>query len=139
MSFLIGIVLAVAISASATGVGFDRDRALYPVIMIVIASFYALFAIMADSPHALLVESIVAATFIAASVAGFRSSLWIVVVALGAHGVFDLLHAHLIDNRGVPVWWPSFCLTYDVAAAGYLAWLLVRQRVPARNSQGMRR
>jgi hypothetical protein len=26
-------------------------------------------------------------------------------------------------------WWPMFCLTYDIAAAGYLAWLLKSSKV----------
>jgi hypothetical protein len=49
-----------------------------------------------------------------------------VVAALAAHGIFDFFHPHLLINPGVPVWWPGFCLTYDVTAAGYLAWLLRR-------------
>ena len=35
----------------------------------------------------------------------------------------------------MPAWWPGFCLTYDVAAAGYLAWIL-RSRLPARPARG---
>jgi len=49
-----------------------------------------------------------------------------------AHGVFDALHDQLITNPGVPLWWTQFCLTYDVVAAGYLAWLLLGRAVPAR-------
>ena len=62
---------------------------------------------------------------------GFRSSLWLAVLALAAHGMFDLVHGRIIANPGVPVWWPPFCLTYDIAAAGYLAWLLRSGRVRA--------
>jgi hypothetical protein len=99
--------------------------------MIVIASYYVLFAVMGASTHALVLESLVAATFLAVAVIGFRSSLWVVVAALGAHGVFDLAHGGIIDNPGVPAWWREFCLTYDVAAAGYLAWLLKSRRILA--------
>jgi hypothetical protein len=60
-----------------------------------------------------------------------RRSLWVVVAGLLAHGVFDAIHDQLITNPGVPVWWPQFCLTYDVVAAGYLASLLLRRAVPA--------
>jgi len=65
---------------------------------------------------------------IALAVLGFRSSLWLVVAALGVHGVFDLVHGSFVSNPGVPPWWPAFCLTYDVTAAGYLAWLMIRRR-----------
>jgi hypothetical protein len=54
-----------------------------------------------------------------------------VVVALAAHGIFDLAHAAFISNPGVPHWWPEFCLTYDVTAAVYLAWLLKSGRIRA--------
>jgi hypothetical protein len=89
------------------------------------------FAVMGDSTHALVFESLVGAVFLAVAVSGFRSSLWLVVVALAAHGIFDLSHGALIANPGVPRWWPEFCLTYDVTAAAYLAWLLKRRRIRA--------
>jgi hypothetical protein len=43
---------------------------------------------------------------------------------LAGHGIFDFVHAHLVANSGVPVWWPAFCLADGVSAAGVLAWLL---------------
>jgi len=81
--------------------------------------------------HALVIELIVIVAFLAASIAGFKRSLWLVVVALAAHGVFDLVHGNMIENPGVPTWWPHFCLAYDVVAAAYLAWLLWRSKVHA--------
>ena len=131
MAFLVGAVLALSVGLSASFLGLDRDRAFYPTVMIVIASYYALFAVMGGSVHALMVESIVVAAFLAASIAGFRTSLWLVVAALSAHGLFDFIHGQLITNPGVPAWWPPFCLSYDVVAAAYLAWLLSRSRVRA--------
>ena len=82
---------------------------------------------------ALGVESVVILMFALASVVGFKFNLWVVVGALVGHGIFDALHAHFVANPGVPVWWPMFCLAYDVAAGGYLALLLGRSRVPARS------
>ena len=131
MAFLIGAVLAFSVGLLMTFIGLDRDRAFYPTVMIVIASYYALFAVMGASTQVLMLESIAIVAFLGASIAGFKRSLWIVVAALAAHGVFDLVHGHLIDNPGVPAWWPSFCLAYDVVAAAYLAWLLLRSRVHA--------
>lgn len=128
MAFLVGAVLALSVGLSATFLGLDRDRAFYPTVMIVIASYYALFAVMGGSARALAIESIVIVAFVAASIAGFRTSLWLVVAALAAHGLFDFLHGHVIANPGVPVWWPPFCLSYDVMAAAYLAGLLSRSR-----------
>lgn len=129
MALSIGAVLALSVGLFATFVGLDRDRAFYPTVMIVIASYYALFAVIGGSVHALMVESIVIVVFIGASIAGFRMSLWLVVAALVAHGLLDFFHGQLIANPGVPAWWPAFCLSYDVVAAAYLAWFLLRSRV----------
>jgi len=131
MPYVIGVGLALSVSMLATFVGFDRDRAFYPTLTIVIASYYALFAVMGDTMRALGVESGFILLFLFASVLGFRRNLWVVVGALCGHGVFDFLHAHLLANAGVPVWWPGFCLAYDVTAGGYLAFLLRRSRVAA--------
>jgi hypothetical protein len=124
MEYLIGIVLALAISGGATLVGFDRDRAFYPTVMIVIAFLYGLFAIMAGAPNALFGESVPIALFVFASVIGFKRNLWIIVAALIGHGLFDLVHGRLIWNPGVPAWWPGFCGAYDVTAGAYLACFL---------------
>ncbi len=127
MAYLVGALLALAVSGMATLSRLDRDRAFYPTVMAVIASYYALFAVMGGSDHALGVETAIIAVFLAASLVGFKYSLWLVVAALAAHGIFDAFHDQLITNPGVPVWWPPFCLTYDVVAAGYLAYLLLRR------------
>lgn len=131
MAFLIGASLALVVGLFATFVGLDRDRAFYPVVTMVVASYYALFAVMGGSTEALLTESIAIFFFLGAAVAGFRISLWLAAAALAAHGLFDFVHGDLIVNPGVPAWWPAFCGAYDVVAAAYLAWLLSRSRIPA--------
>jgi len=131
VALLVGALLAFAVGLLATAIGLDRDRAFYPTVTIVIASYYALFAVMGASTHALVIESVVGTVFLAVAVFGFRSSLWVVVVALAAHGAFDLAHSRVISNPGVPSWWPAFCLTYDVTAAAFLAWLLKTGRIRA--------
>ena len=132
MAYLVGVMLALAVGGLATAVGLDRDRAFYPTVLIVIASYYALFAVVADSTQALVVEAVVATAFLAVAIAGFRSSLWLVVAALAAHGILDIFHGQVIANPGVPTWWPAFCLAYDGVAAGYLTVLLLRRVVGAR-------
>jgi hypothetical protein len=129
LAYQVGATLAFAVGGLATIVGLDRDRAFYPTVLIVIASYYALFAVMGGSIQALFIEAGVASAFLAVTIVGFKYSLWFVVAALGAHGIFDVFHGQLIANPGVPVWWPAFCLTYDGVAAGYLAVLLLRRVV----------
>jgi hypothetical protein len=131
VAYFVGAVLALSIGLSGTIIGLDRERAFYPTIVAVIASYYALFAVMGGSLQALAVESIPIAVFLGVSIAGYKRSLWLVVVALAGHGAFDAIHGRLIINAGVPTWWPQFCLAYDVVAAAYLASLLFRSRVSA--------
>jgi hypothetical protein len=128
---IVGACLAFAVGIFATVVRLDRDRAFYPTVAIVIASLYSLFAAIGGSTRALVVESMVGVGFIVLAVVGFRKSLWVVAAALALHGVFDSVHGSFISNPGVPRWWPAFCLTYDVAAAGYLAWLIISRRTRA--------
>jgi len=116
MPYLVGFSLALATCLLATFVGLDRDRAFYPTVTIVIASYYALFAVIAQSAPALTHESMVLLLFLFASVLGLKRNMWIVVGALCAHEILDAAHGRLIANPGVPSWWPSFCLAYDVTA-----------------------
>ena len=127
MEYLIGAVLAAVVCAFAMLSGFDRDRVFYPTLLIVIASYYILFAAMAGSTSALTIESPAAGAFLVLAVMGFRKNLWLIVAALAGHGVFDFFHNMAIRNPGVPLWWPGFCLSFDVLAGGFLAVLLTRR------------
>ena len=120
----IGIALAIAVSLFARLSGFDRDRAFYPTVTIVVAHYYVLFAVMGG--RGLAPEILIMALFVGAAVAGFKTSLWLAAAALAGHGLFDFVHAQLIANPGVPVWWPSFCAGFDVMASVCMAWLLTR-------------
>ena len=128
MAYVVGIVLALLVSVMARLVGFDRDRAFYPTVLMVIASYYVLFAVMGGSVHAMVVESLIMVVFLCVAVIGFKVNLWLVAAALAAHGVLDFFHGHIVTNPGVPAWWPAFCLAYDISAAGFLAWLSTRSR-----------
>ena len=95
-------------------------------MLIVIASYYVLFAAMIGSLQTAVLESAVMAVFVIAAVAGFKGNAWIIVAGLAGHGFQDAIHGHIVANAGVPAWWPAWCLAYDVGAAGALAWLLTR-------------
>ena len=135
MPYLTGIVLAFLTGIGCRLAGFDRDRALYPIVVIVVASYYVLFAAIGGSARTVLVESTVMMVFVSMAVIGFRSSLWVIVAALAAHGVFDFVHGRLVSNPGVPAFWPAFCLGFDVLIAVFLAGLLHRGKVRARRAE----
>lgn len=134
MAIFVGVALALLVSLFAKLVGLDRDRAFYPTVLVVVASYYDLFAVMGGSMHALGAELAVTFVFLCAVAAGFRWNVWIVAGGLAAHGLFDFVHGGLVVNPGVPAWWPAFCLSYDVTAAVCVAWLLHRGTLRARRS-----
>jgi len=117
----------VVVCAFALLAGFDRDRVFYPTLVIVVAHYYILFAVMGSSTRALTLECVPAGVFLALAVAGFKKNLWLIVAALAGHGVFDFFHHRFIHNPGVPEWWPGFCLSFDVLAGAFLAMLLIRR------------
>jgi hypothetical protein len=129
MGTVVGVVIGLFASLLGRVAGFDRDRAFYPTLLIVVASYYVLFAAMGGSTPALLAEAAVMTGFVAAAVAAFRWRLWIAAAGLIGHGVFDLLlHGRVVTNPGMPVWWPPFCAAFDITAGAILAALLVRSR-----------
>jgi hypothetical protein len=138
LPYVAGVVLSIGVALFARLVGFDRDRAFYPTVLIVVASYYVLFAVMSGSVETVLLESILMALFAVAAVAGFKVSPWIVVAGLAAHGVQDAVHGHIVANAGVPAWWPAWCLAYDVGAAAALAWILMARADSAREPRALR-
>ena len=130
----IGIALAPAIVALGRLTGLDRDRALYPVALIVIAAYYVLFATMGGA-DALPGELIAAAVFVVVAIFGFRTTLWWAAAGIAGHGIFDwFVHPRLIANPGMPAFWPAFCGSIDVALGVLLAILLLRGAIPARGT-----
>lgn len=138
MEYVIGAAGAFAVSIGAAAIELDRDRAFYPTVLIVVASYYGLFAVMAGATPAFIAEAAVLAIFAVCAVAGFKTSLWLVAGALMAHGALDLFHGHVISNPGVPGWWPGFCASYDLVAGSYLASRLWRRGVGGAFSAAIR-
>ncbi len=132
MAFLIGVGAALAVGAFGTITRLDRERAFYPTILVVVASYYILFAVMAGSLSALGPELLIFALFAAVAAWGFRRDLRLVIAGLVAHAVMDSFHGGLVSNPGVPPWWPAWCAAYDVAAPAYLAVLVWQGRVAVR-------
>ena len=136
MEYLIGLILALAVAGFAAIIGFDRERSFYPTVLIVIASYYVLFAAMGASRRTLGIEIAVAAGFSLVAVLGFKKNFWLVAVAITGHGVFDWVRPGFIQNPGVPLWWPGFCMAFDVVFGAWLAVRLMWPSSDSRNSPG---
>ena len=70
MAYAIGAGLALVAGLFIWRVGLDKDRAAYPLILIVIAILYELFAVLGGSTTALVSELLPTTIFIAVSVLG---------------------------------------------------------------------
>jgi hypothetical protein len=110
-----------SVAALAMRSGMDRDRSFYPTVLIVVASYYALFAAMGASVEVLAIETAAALGFATLAIIGFKRNLWLVAAAIAGHGLFDMVHHWFIENPGVPVWWPGFCATVDVLLGAWVA------------------
>jgi hypothetical protein len=128
MEYLIGLFLSLAVAGLAIIIGLDQERAFYPAVLIVIASYYVLFAVMAASGRTLVIEIAVASGFLLLAIIGYKKSLWLVASALAGHGVFDIVHHLAIENPGVPHWWPGFCLVFDVDSRRFIGRALVEEQ-----------
>lgn len=123
---LVGFVLGVAIVQAARALHFDRDRSFYPTVLIVIASYYVLFAVMAEAPF--WKELGVAALFALIAVVGYRTRTWLVGVGLLLHGILDLAHGQWFGMDYVPTWWPGLCLGTDTLLGAAVLWMAYRVR-----------
>jgi hypothetical protein len=111
---LVGVLSAIAIAAFARYARFDQDRSFYPTVLVVIASYYILFAVMGGSRQALAWELVVAVVFSTVAIMGALHLPVLVGVGIVAHGLFDLVHPTMRENAGVPDRWPDFCGSIDV-------------------------
>lgn len=129
----IGGALGLAIWLAAGVLRFNRDRSFYPTLLIVIASYYVLFALMFDRSVAL--EVAIASVFTAMAVAAALK--WPVLAGWGLllHGLFDFTRGGFIGDAGAPVWWPAFCGGVDVVLGlGLLgAYFLSSRRLPSQD------
>jgi hypothetical protein len=129
MEIIAGLITGIAIVGLGHATRQGRSLPFYSSVLIVIALAYVLFAVMAGTPRTIIIESTIAAGFIAVAVAGARSSTLHVAAllmagGLAAHGVYDLVHSAVVSNPVVPVWWPLFCGVVDIVLGGWMLVLL---------------
>ena len=129
LPIVVGVLLAVGVAALGKFTRFDEDRSFYSTVLVIIASYYVLFAVLGGSGHALIWELVVAVAFSSAAIIGALYVPTLVGIGITAHGLFDLVHDVLIENSGVPTWWPGFCGSIDVAL-GLLLIAITRYRLP---------
>ena len=128
MEYLVGVLLSVGVVVCSAIIGFDRERSFYSTVLVVVATYYILFAVMGASGRTLILEIALASGFFLFAALGFKGNLWLVAAATAGHGIFDMLRPRFIANPGVPRWWPGFCMAFDVIFGGWLALRLLQRK-----------
>ena len=118
------MALLLAIFAKVTR--FDQDKSFYPTVLIVIASYYILFAFIYG--EGVITEVIVATIFLLAALVGALYLPIITGIGIIVHGVFDLIYPIVINNGGVPSWWPAFCAGVDITLGAWVICLALKER-----------
>ena len=125
MPLLFGFGIGLGAIALIWLIDMHRSRAVMPVVLMAIASFYVVFAVEAGTD--IMRQLLIAAAFGLIAVLAFRLNLWIAVVGLALHGLYDVI-APTIDAPA-PEWWAPLCLAFDGVFAGALAIWLWRRLV----------
>jgi hypothetical protein len=81
MEYVVGCLLSLATVVLAAVIGFARERSFYSTVLIVIATYYVLFAVMGASRRTLMIEIVIASGFILFALLGFKANLWLVAAA----------------------------------------------------------
>ena len=79
-------------------------------------------------------ELVIAAVFSTVAIVGALFFPTLVGMGIVAHGLFDFVHDGIVENAGVPTWWPGFCGSIDVVLG---LWVISR-RVPVKNNRDIR-
>ena len=95
MEYLVAVILGLIVAGFAATSSFDRDRAFYPTVLIVVGSYYPLFAVMGASRYAALeIEIAAGLVFSVLAVLGFKKSMpGCTALPCGAEDL-DWLQAH---------------------------------------------
>lgn len=119
MAIAIGFVLGLACFAILFWRGLLVDSGAAAVALVAIASYWLVFALMDGGTTQVLSHGTVAAIFALVAIIAAPAGKIIIALAIIGHGVFDVLHLHILTPVG-PTWWSGFCAALDVALGAAL-------------------
>ncbi len=126
MEYIFGIVLA-SLTASAANLLSQQGRKLfYPMVLVAVGVGYIVFTLVINQKVEYGWELILAFLFTLLAVFCYYRSLWLIVVGLMLHGLYELVHIDFFNLEVNPLWWPAFSYAYDMTLALWLVWYLKR-------------
>lgn len=130
MPLLVGAGLGGAGAALMHRLGLLAERSGLVILVCAVAAFYPVFAFAGGGDiGSILFHLSVFGGFCAAAAWGFHAGMAVLAALLVAHGLFDAVA--ILTSAPGPDWWPPFCAGVDLAAGGYVLWLLKRKEIPA--------
>ncbi len=125
IAVIIGVAGAIGLVLAARFFAPRRELFVYGVGLGITAVAYVVFALQRGAPARHLgLELVGAALFGSAAVLGTRR--WPALLALGwtAHVAWDLFLHYANGPAFAPVWYPWFCVGFDLFIGGYIAGLV---------------
>lgn len=119
-----GFCVAMFIAVAGKLTRFDQDKSFYPVVLMVIASYYVLFAVMAN--ESIVIELIVAICFAVFALLGVKKAPIMIGIGLILHGLYDIVHIYIYSISVAPNWWPEFCASVDITLGIWVVYLSVK-------------
>ena len=129
IAVIIGLLGAIGLVLVARFLVPRRELLVYGVGLGITAVAYVVFALQRGAPARQLgLELVGAALFGSAAILGTRR--WPALLAVGwtAHVVWDLLLHPASSPAFAPVWYPWFCVGFDLPVGAYIAGLLSTTR-----------
>ena len=96
---------------------------IYAMSIVLIAAVYVGFAVADGRPRVIVAEMAVTTVFCVVGAVSLVTTVWLIPVALAAHGVKDYIQHRTGFTRGTR-WWPPFCAAVDWLAAAVVALLI---------------
>jgi len=114
-----GVVAGLAQAATPLLFWWLPTATVYALGAVGIAFVYIGFAVADGRAKVIAVESGVAMGFTVLAAVAITGRPWLLVAALGGHGLKDLWQ-HRTRFVSTTRWWPSFCMTVDFVVAAIL-------------------
>jgi hypothetical protein len=115
-----GVAVGLAQAATPLLFWWLDTATVYAIGTVGIAFIYIGFAVADGRPKVIAVETAVATGFVILAAVAIAGSPWLLVIALGGHGLKDLWQHRTHFVRGTR-WWPPFCMTVDFVVAAIIA------------------
>ncbi len=119
-----GLVAAIVFVVVAGRFSDEARRRLLAIGLGVAAGVYVVFAVVSGGGQWVTVEILVAVAFGMMAFTTAKSHL-LLGVAWALHAGWDTIHMAFMKSVIAPIWYPTFCIAFDVAVSVYLAHLAV--------------